>query len=65
MVRVKLVELAHAHFGHVVAGGGKDDGGGGDDDDDLRTVTSAYTGGEYRLERPPYPNPAKEEFAHC
>lgn len=57
----ELVELAHAHFGHVVASGGNDDG---DDNDDSRTVTSAYTGGEYRFERPPDPNPAKEEFAH-
>ena len=53
----ELVELAHANFGHVVAGGG-------DDDDRPRTVPSVYTGGEYRLERPPNPNPAKEEFAH-
>ena len=53
----ELVELAEANFGHVVAPVARDD-------DDDRTVPSVYTGGEYRLERPPNPNPAKEEFAH-
>ncbi|KAL3808189.1 hypothetical protein ACHAXA_009544 [Cyclostephanos tholiformis] len=58
----ELVELADANFGHVVPRGGEEDDD--DDDDDHRTVPSVYTGGEYRLERPPNPNPAKEEFAH-
>ncbi|KAL7551060.1 hypothetical protein ACHAWF_014262 [Thalassiosira exigua] len=52
-----LVELADAHFGHIPAGGAADD-------DDGRTVPSVHTGGEYRLQRPPDPNPAKEEFTH-
>lgn len=52
-----LVELAEANFGHIVS------------DPNISTnhaVPSIYTGGEYRLQIPPNPNPAikKEEFTH-
>ena len=53
-----LVELANANFGHIISSS---------DDDTVkntRTIPSVYTGGEYRLQRPPNPNPAKEEFTH-
>lgn len=52
----RLVELADEAFGSMT----QSDGGAAGD----RTVPSAYTGGEYRLEQPPSPNPAKEEFTH-
>lgn len=51
-----LVELAEANFGHISA-----DPTNGNASDN-RTIPSVYTGGEYRLETPPNPNPAKEEF---
>ena len=55
----ELVELADANFGHITSA---------EDGDDVsytnRTIPSIYTGGEYRLQRPPNPNPAKEEFTH-
>ena len=54
-----LVELAEANFGHIPASSASSK-----DDEKDRTIPSVYTGGEYRLERPPNPNPAKEEFAH-
>lgn len=59
-----LVELAEANFGHVLAVSSKNDDNSKGADDKDRTVPSVYTGGEFRLERPPNPNPAKEEFAH-
>lgn len=52
-----LVELADANFGHIAPSDANDD-------DVSRTIPSIYTGGEYRLQRPPNPNPAKEEFTH-
>lgn len=55
-----LVELADANFGHIPASSSAS----GKDDEKDRTIPSVYTGGEYRFERPPNPNPAKEEFAH-
>ena len=53
-----LVELADANFGHISAATEPSV------DNDSRTIPSIYTGGEYRLQRPPNPNPAKEEFTH-
>lgn len=53
-----LVELAEANFGHIAA---SDDT---NNNDASRTIPSIYTGGEYRLQREPDPNPAKEEFTH-
>lgn len=52
-----LVELAEANFGHI-----KSDPNIPND----YTIPSVYTGGEYRLQIPPNPNPAikKEEFTH-
>ena len=50
-----LVELAEANFGHIPATVSTNND---------HTVPSIYTGGEYRLQRPPNPNPAKEEFTH-
>ena len=50
----RLVELADKAFGDMSQS----------DDAEQRTVPSVYTGGEYRLEQPPSPNPAKEEFTH-
>ena len=52
-----LVELAEANFGHI-----KSDPNIPND----RTIPSIYTGGEYRLQIPPNPNPGvkKEEFTH-
>lgn len=55
-----LVELADANFGHIPASSSASS----KDDETDRTIPSVYTGGEYRLERPPNPNPSKEEFAH-
>ena len=52
-----LVELAEEHFGHIPSAASGSAAG------DL-TVPSTYTGGEYRLQRAPDPNPAKEEFTH-
>ena len=49
-----LVELADANFGHIESSTGGND----------PTIPSIYTGGEYRLQSPPNPNPAKEEFTH-
>ncbi|KAL9187943.1 hypothetical protein ACHAXT_006321 [Thalassiosira profunda] len=51
-----LVELAQAHFGHIPAQEAAANDG--------RTIPSIYTGGEYRLQRPPNPNPAKPEYTH-
>eukprot|EP00571_Detonula_confervacea_P006250 CAMPEP_0172320174 /NCGR_PEP_ID=MMETSP1058-20130122/39859_1 /TAXON_ID=83371 /ORGANISM="Detonula confervacea, Strain CCMP 353" /LENGTH=582 /DNA_ID=CAMNT_0013035385 /DNA_START=67 /DNA_END=1815 /DNA_ORIENTATION=+ len=51
-----LVELAEANFGHIAASENNNDAS--------RTIPSIYTGGEYRLQRQPDPNPAKEEFTH-
>ncbi|KAL3780411.1 hypothetical protein HJC23_004348 [Cyclotella cryptica] len=52
-----LVELAESNFGHIqsIPETGKS-----------KTIPSIYTGGEYRLQTPPNPNPAikKEEFTH-
>ena len=53
-----LVELADANFGHISAATEPSV------DNDSRTIPSIYTGGEYRLQRPPNPNPAKEEFTY-
>lgn len=52
-----LVELAEANFGHI-----KSNPNIAND----RIIPSIYTGGEYRLQIPPNPNPAikKEEFTH-
>jgi processing peptidase subunit alpha len=52
-----LVELADANFGHIKS------------DPNIRNdpiIPSIYSGGEYRLQIPPNPNPAikKEEFTH-
>lgn len=57
-----LVQLAEANFGHIPASSSAASSSKYDEKD--RTIPSVYTGGEYRLERPPNPNPAKEEFAH-
>ncbi|KAL7541673.1 hypothetical protein ACHAXR_011113 [Thalassiosira sp. AJA248-18] len=55
-----LVELAEANFGHITAPPDASN-----DDESARTIPSTYTGGEFRLQRPPNPNyPAKEEFTH-
>jgi len=62
----KLVELAEANFGHMKAAGDDDDNNNTNDNrsSNKLTVPSVYTGGEYRLQTPPNPNPAKEEFTH-
>lgn len=52
-----LVELAEANFGHISPADANEDSA-------PRDVPSVYTGGEHRLQRPPNPNPAKEEFTH-
>ncbi len=58
-----LVELANANFGHIASSFSNVE-----EENDAaknnRTIPSVYTGGEYRLQRPPNPNPAKEEFTH-
>ena len=56
-----LVELANAQFGHITS---SSDGEDTTTATKHRTIPSVYTGGEYRLQRPPNPNPAKEEFTH-
>eukprot|EP00584_Thalassiosira_punctigera_P022120 CAMPEP_0172554550 /NCGR_PEP_ID=MMETSP1067-20121228/55223_1 /TAXON_ID=265564 ORGANISM="Thalassiosira punctigera, Strain Tpunct2005C2" /NCGR_SAMPLE_ID=MMETSP1067 /ASSEMBLY_ACC=CAM_ASM_000444 /LENGTH=575 /DNA_ID=CAMNT_0013342945 /DNA_START=93 /DNA_END=1820 /DNA_ORIENTATION=+ len=52
-----LVELAAANFGHISPTSTNNNNA-------SRTIPSIYTGGEYRLQRPPNPNPAKDEFTH-
>ena len=53
----KLVELADAQFGHIKASDAAES-------EAARTIPSVYTGGEFRLQRQPDPNMAKEEFTH-
>lgn len=52
-----LVELAESNFGHIQPI---------PETDSSKAIPSIYTGGEYRLQTPPNPNPAikKEEFTH-
>ena len=57
-----LVELANANFGHITSSFSNEEEN--DAAKNNRTIPSVYTGGEYRLQRPPNPNPAKEEFTH-
>lgn len=67
-----LVELAEAHFGHIQSSSSSDPNNNNsisnNDKNDDRTsfIPSIYTGGEYRLQIPPNPNPGvkKEEFTH-
>ena len=56
-----LVELTKSNFGHIAGPGTTNNN---DASSNNRAIPFIYIGGEYRLQNPPNPNPAKEEFTH-